>query len=87
MPPYASITLKDFMRRERSVIETEWQLIQENIDTAGAGGLHAIDIANGVAKGKYAGNKTPRRNWRIRRRGLTAPGRTARPLRRPGQIA
>jgi NAD(P) transhydrogenase len=38
------ITISDFMRRERSVIETEWQLIQENIDK------HGIATIQGQAK-------------------------------------
>lgn len=31
----SDITISDFMRRERSVIETEWQLIEENIEKHG----------------------------------------------------
>jgi NAD(P) transhydrogenase len=38
------ITIGDFMRRERSVIETEWQLIQENIDK------HGIVTIQGAAR-------------------------------------
>jgi NAD(P) transhydrogenase len=38
------ITLADFMQRERSVIETEWELIDENI------GRHRITTVQGVAR-------------------------------------
>ena len=41
------ITIGDFMRRERSVIETEWQLIAENIERHGIttiqGAAHFVD--------------------------------------------
>ena len=38
------ITLADFMQRERSVIETEWELIDENISR------HRIVTVQGVAR-------------------------------------
>ncbi|MDB4879002.1 MAG: Soluble pyridine nucleotide transhydrogenase [Gemmatimonadetes bacterium] len=40
----SDITIADFMRRERSVIETEWQLIAENIEK------HGIITMQGAAK-------------------------------------
>jgi NAD(P) transhydrogenase len=40
----SDITIGDFMRRERSVIETEWQLIAENIEK------HGISTVQGAAR-------------------------------------
>ena len=40
----SDITLADFMQRERSVIETEWELIDENLSR------HRIDTVQGTAR-------------------------------------
>ena len=40
----SDITLADFMQRERSVIETEWELIDENL------ARHHIDMVQGAAR-------------------------------------